>query len=581
MDDASFKYDKAADSTALPTDKILTAAGEAAYCWSLENDKLSWSANLRDVLKMPDVEIMNTGVGFARYIDAGSSNNRYDAIAKSAGVDKGAGVPYQLQYAFCPHGRDDEERIWVEDCGRWFAGADGKPAKAFGVIRVINERYERERRLTYLSQYDELTGEANRAHLVSILEQRMESAKETSQPFSYMLVAIDDLALINEGYGFDIADEVIAGVSRILRNNMRNGDVIGRVSGNKLGIVLANCDDDQMNFIAQRFQMAVREQLVSTTAGPVFVNLSIGGVVGLRHALTAQQLMTRAHEALDVAKHKKRGMFVAYRASLLIEQTRRQNAAIAQDVISAFNERRLVLSYQPIVNARTKEPQFYEALLRLIRPDGTEVAASSFVPTAEKLGLTRLIDHRVLELAVDTLKKFPDVHLAINVSARTTSDPEWIGLLCALMISDRSMAARLIVEITETSAIDHISDTIRFIEQVKGAGCRIAIDDFGAGHTSFRYLRELMVDVVKIDGSYIQNISSSPDDQIFVKTLVDLSKKLGLQIVAEWVQTAEDAKLLQDWGVDLLQGFLYGSPQRDLFEPAAAREQRSTDHKTG
>lgn len=565
-----------------PAEQILTSVGEVIYCWTLKDDKIRWSENLRDVLKEADLDALSTGCGFARFIDPTMGDTRYDAVAESAAIDKGTGVPYQMQYAFCPKGRADMSRVWIEDCGRWFAGPDGRPAHAQGVIRIINERYEREKRLTYLSYYDELTGQVNRPHLVSILEEHMEAAKESNEAFSYMIVAIDDLALINEGYGFDVADEVIAGVARILRSNMRLGDTMGRVSGNKLGVVLPRCDEEQMSLIAQRFQGAVREQLVPTSAGPVFVNLSIGGVVGLRHALTAQQLMSRAHEALDVAKHKKRGLFVPYRTSLIVEQTRRQNAVIAQDVISAFNDRRLVLAFQPVVNARTKEPQFYEALLRLIKPDGSEVCAETFVPTAEKLGLTRLIDHRVLELAVDTLKKFKDTHLAINVSARTTNDPEWIGLLCALMASNRSLAARLMIEITETAAIDYIAETARFIEQVKGVGCRVAIDDFGAGHTSFRYLRELAVDLVKIDGSYIQNIGASPDDQLFVRTLVGLAKKLGIQIVAEWVQTPEDAKLLEEWGVDLLQGFLFGAPERDGFKiDQETRPVRIGDQKTG
>ncbi len=555
----------AGEQNGVATNQILTAVGEAVYCWTFAEDTIVWGETAAGVLHETDMPPA-TGSGFARLIDEDMSNARYDTVVRSKVIDHGAGVPYQLQYAFCPNGREDKARLWVEDCGRWFAGRDGRPGHAQGIIRVINERYERERRLTFLSHYDELTGEANRVHLISILDKRMEQAKEDNQPFSYVLVAIEDLAVINEGYGFDVADEVIAGVARVLRSNMRVGDIMGRMSGNKLGVILPECDDEQMAAVAQRFQDAVREQAILTSAGPVFVSLSAGGVVAVRHALTVQQLLSRAHEALDVAKHKKRGMFVAYRTSLLVEQTRRQNAAIAQDVISALNDRRFSLVFQPVVSVRTKEPQYYEALLRMTKPDGTEVPACSFVPTAEKLGLTRLIDHRVLELAVEVLQNSENVQIAINVSARTTADPEWIGLLCALMMRHRGMAARLMIEITESAAVDNVEDTARFIEQVKAVGCRVAIDDFGAGHTSFRYLRELTVDLVKIDGAYIQNLSSSPDDQLFVRTLINLAKKLGLQIVAEWVQTPEDTQLLQEWGVDLLQGFLYGVPKHNHFK---------------
>ena len=555
-----------ADVNAKTMQSILTTVGEAVYNWTVATDELKWGVNASEVLKGADGGQLQTGQGFAGLIDAAMSNARYDAVIGSLATDKGHGVPYQIEYAFCPQGRAKQQRLWVEECGRWFADDDGKPATAQGVIRIINERHERDKKLNYLSHYDELTGQMNRPHLIAVLEEKMLEAKAINQPFSFVMVAIENLALVNDGYGFDVADEVIAGVARVLRSCMRFGDVMGRVSGNKLGIILSKCDDEHMSLVAQRFQSTVRDQPIITTSGPVFVNLSMGGVVALRHALTVTQLMSRAHEALDVAKHKKRGLFVAYRASLLVEQTRRQNASIAHDVISALNERRLELAFQPILNVRTREPQFYEALLRMIRPNGTEVRAGEFMPTAEKLGLTRLIDHRVLELTVDALTKNPHVHLAMNVSARTTADPEWIGLLCALMTRKRELAARLMIEITESAAIDNLDETAKFIEQVKDMGCRVAIDDFGAGHSSFRYLRKLMVDVVKIDGSYIENISTSPDDQLFVKTLASLAQKLGLQIVAEWVQSEDDAQMLASWGIDLLQGFIYGEPSRFCFE---------------
>jgi EAL domain-containing protein (putative c-di-GMP-specific phosphodiesterase class I) len=147
---------------------------------------------------------------------------------------------------------------------------------------------------------------------------------------------------------------------------------------------------------------------------------------------------------------------------------------------------------------------------------------------------------------------------SVNVAPASTVDPDWWAGLGALLRAHTSAAARLIIEITETAAIQDVDDARGFVTRVKDLGCRIAIDDFGAGHTSFRNLRKLGVDIVKIDGAFVQNIVKSGDDRAFVHTLVDLSRRLGLKTVAEWVQDEEAARLLADWGCDFLQGALIG-----------------------
>jgi len=159
---------------------------------------------------------------------------------------------------------------------------------------------------------------------------------------------------------------------------------------------------------------------------------------------------------------------------------------------------------------------------------------------------------------VNELAAAPDLTASVNVSPASTVDPDlWAGL-GALLRAHTSVSGRLIIEITETAAIQDVDDARGFVTRVKDLGCRIAIDDFGAGHTSFRNLRKLGVDIVKIDGAFVQNIVKSGDDRAFVHTLVDLSRRLGLKTVAEWVQDEEAARLLADWGCDFLQGALIG-----------------------
>jgi EAL domain-containing protein (putative c-di-GMP-specific phosphodiesterase class I) len=194
--------------------------------------------------------------------------------------------------------------------------------------------------------------------------------------------------------------------------------------------------------------------------------------------------------------------------------------------------------------------------MRIRRADGELVPASAVIPIAEQLGLVRLIDHRVMELLIAEMVAAPTLVASLNVSPDSATDPDWWAALGAHLRSRRGLAQRLIIEITETAAIQDIGETAGFVTRAKDLGCRIAIDDFGAGYTSFRNLRALGVDVIKIDGAFVQNLTRSEDDRVFVRTLIELGRSLGLKTVAEWVQEEQAASMLAGWGCDYLQGAL-------------------------
>jgi EAL domain-containing protein (putative c-di-GMP-specific phosphodiesterase class I) len=199
-------------------------------------------------------------------------------------------------------------------------------------------------------------------------------------------------------------------------------------------------------------------------------------------------------------------------------------------------------------------------LLRLEQPDGTVTLASDFIPVAEQLGLSRLIDRRTLELAVDLLKRHAELSLALNVSGYTANNHEWLVALHRQTGGRKSITSRLIIEITETAAISDINQTIAFVDTLKELGCRVAIDDFGAGYTSFRNLKLLKVDVVKIDGAFIRNLATDPHDIVFIRALRDLATSFGMETVAEWVQDEATVNLLRDAGITYMQGYYCGQP---------------------
>ena len=534
---------------------ILRSIGDVVYEWRLDTDALQWSDNAAAVLGIADTADIANGRSFAQRIEAEDGQSRLDAITQSGRSDDGDGVLYQVQYAFR---RNSGEKIWLEDTGRWFAGRDGKPLRAHGIIRAINERHERERQLAQLAKFDPLTGEMNRVHLAEVLGAKLDEAVRLRNSLGFLMVAIDHLAHLNEAYGFDVAEDVIAQVAKRIHTRLRGTDQIGRYSGNKFGVILASCAADELAVAADRLLAAIRDETIPTAAGPVAVTMTIGGVTAPRHARTVSEVFSRAQDALHAARAKRHGSFMPYRPNVERDALRRDSVRATDEIVAALNERRIALAYEPVVEAKTRKVAFYECLMRVHRPDGRIAHANEIIPVAERIGLMRMVDYRVLELVVNELAAAPDLTASVNVSPASTVDPNWWGGLSALLRANVGAAERLIIEITETAAIQDVADARGFVSRVKDLGCRIAIDDFGAGNTSFRNLRKLGVDIVKIDGAFVQNIVKSSDDRAFVHTLIDLSRRLGLKTVAEWVQDEAAARLVADWGCDFLQGALIG-----------------------
>ncbi len=533
---------------------IAAAAGEAAYVWNLANDELRWSANAPHVLGAESLAKINSGRAFAAILDHSSPTNRFDVIISSPVRDNGSGVAYQLSYAIrVPH---REMPVWIEDTGRWFAGADGKPSRAAGIVRVITERYLRDQRLAELSATDALTGEMNRDRLCTVLEEMLERATRMRSSIGLLLIGIDELSRINRSYGFEIADQAIRAVAERLRSRKRASDVLGRFSDTKFGIVLNDCTPDDLAVAASRFVNAVREVPIETPAGPMTISITAGGVIAPRHARNMHEMIGSALEALQLARESGRGTFRVYQPSIETEARRKENVRLTDLIVSALNDRRVKLAFQPVVGAKDRKLVFKECLVRVSEPDGREIDAMTILTVAEKLDLVRLIDHRVMELAATELRADPELVLSLNVSASTVHDPVWLAAFAAEMRNN--LGSRLIVEITESAAIRDVEAARRFVARVKGFGCKVAIDDFGAGYTSFRNLRRLGVDMVKIDGSFVANLETAPDDRVFVRALLELARELGLETVAEWVQSETAAATLVSWGCDYFQGALVG-----------------------
>lgn len=547
--------------------KAVLAVGEAAYHWVIESDEIFWSANAPEILHCP-ANRLTTGRSYAALLDVDNFSTRYDAVMRTVYKDEGEGIPYQIEYLFRPDGKNGKTAYWLEDTGRWYAGADGRPAEAFGIVRRIDDRHSRDQHLNFLGNCDPLTGMMNRGRMAEALEEAIIAADREGVSRAFVIAGINNLAVVNDAYGFEVADEVIIAVGRRLKNVVRAGDPIARYSGSKFAIILNNCDERELGFAAERFLEVARESVIDTEHGPVWAMLSIGAIILPGHASDANTAMARAEEALTEAKRMPSDGFVVYKPSQKLISERSINARAAHEIVACLKEDRFKLAFQPIVDAVSTDVVMHEALLRMADARGDMIAAAHLIPIAEKLGLVRLIDRTVAQLTVSTLLAYPQANLTFNVSGITATDPRWFGQLTEILKAHREVTPRLTVEITETVALGDLDETVRFTGTLRDLGCRVAIDDFGAGYTSFRNLKALNVDILKLDGSFCANLSENQENQYFVRSLIDMARQFGIKTVAEWVETPEDAEFLRNWGADYLQGNLFGKASLDIPWPA-------------
>ncbi len=274
-------------TSALPkASTILASLGQAAFVWDLATDAITWSDHASAVFSDIPAALASSGAEFSKLIEPVRSI-RSEALGHSPPAPGGEGAPYRIEYGV--RTSTSEPVLWIEETGCWFAGPDGRPARAQGIVRINNERHARDEQLMKLSRHDPLTGELNRTHLIASLAEAIEEAARFRTSCAFMLIGIDHLARINDAFGFDVADAVISEVARRIRSRLRGGDVLGRFSGNKFGLILKNCTVDDMNIAAERFLAGIRDEVVPTKSGPVSVTASIGAVSVPRYARNADE----------------------------------------------------------------------------------------------------------------------------------------------------------------------------------------------------------------------------------------------------------------------------------------------------
>ena len=455
----------------------------------------------------------------------------------------------------------DGQRLWVEERGQRLSGEGKSPHHIIASLSDISARKRDEQSAVYRAAHDPVTGLWNEARLREALVFLQAAARKFKTPFAFLRLQLSNIADLNTTYGYDVGDRMLAVVAERLQSHFPTPHMIAYVGGANFAVSVLDCQPDEIVGHVQKLMQRLSDVPYPSPHGDLYAEFTVASVdiahstlpsidelfnqtdLALRSALATGQ----RYSAYNAAQHGK-------------SPAKPRSETTSEDIIAALNDRRISLAYQPIVDAKTRDLHHYESLLRLKRGDGEIVSAGEFIMAAERLGLVHMLDRRALEIASETLRRYPTIELALNVSAATVKNMETAESYLKALRMLGPATARVTIELTETVALDDPAMASRFSVQARMLGCMFSIDDFGSGHTTFQNLMAIEADSIKIDGSFVKELSFTPHKQTFVRMMVDLAQTFSVKTVAEMVETRQDADLLERLGVDYLQGYLFGVP---------------------
>jgi len=434
-----------------------------------------------------------------------------------------------------------------------------------GILTDITHIKRQEEQLLHLATHDPLTGLHNRREFNAILERHLSRAKRYGGEGAVLWMDLDGFKEINDGLGHKVGDELLASLAHRMKSTIRESDVLARLGGDEFAVLYPNVDSTRAQIAATRLLDAIRQHTANIQGQAIRTTASMGIVLFPEHGMQPTELLMQADMAMYRAKEQGRNRFCVYSPEAENLEAPEQRIDWLRLVREALENDGFVLYAQPILDLRTDEITRYEILLRLLDRDGGIIPPGAFLDIAEQFGLSGDIDRWVLGKATEILSNSEimekGISFAINLSPRTMTDKEFLELISGMPALSVIGPVRLVMEITETAAIYNIHVAKDFLRALRGRGYEFALDDFGMGFSSFYQLKNLDVDYLKIDGSFIRNLSHDPVDKHLVLAMVHLARSLGKQTIAEFVEDHEILDILREIGVDCAQGFHIGRPR--------------------
>jgi len=464
-----------------------------------------------------------------------------------------------------------EEETFQDRTGPWVSSTKmplrderGQIIGTFGISRDVTAQIKAEKALAYQVLHDPVTGLANRAALMDRLSQGLAALERQPGRLAVLFVDLDHFKAVNDSFGHDAGDQVLAEVGRRLSQLSRNADIVARLGGDEF-VVLCGAlrDDDDVGLIADRIVQGIRSPYIED-GRDLSITCSVGIVVTGDPLAEPERLIRDADEVMYEAKETGRNRYRVFDSSRrILTGASRLQAELSR----AIENEELFLLYQPLFSLEDRSLVGVEALVRWRHPQRGIVLPDDFIPFAEQHGLIGKIDSFVLNEACRQLAEWTTrdgwpsgFTMAVNVSGAELSDPEFVGRVAEVLRGNGIPAALLCLELTETAFVGEWGDVQETLSALSKLGVRVALDDFGTGYSSLAHLQRLKVDILKIDRSFVAQIGRSPRDREIVGAVTAMSHALGITVVGEGIETSHQLDTLAGLDCDQGQGFLFARP---------------------
>ena len=479
------------------------------------------------------------------------------------------GTPHNLSRRAVLLGKASGEERAIELAASPLRNEHGELVGAVVLMHDVTELRGLHRQMSYQATHDALTGLVNRREFEGRLDEAADVARRGEATHMLCFLDLDRFKIVNDTSGHLAGDSMLREVAKLLREAVRDSDTVARLGGDEFGMLLVGCPLDKARQIADDVCRSIATYRFVWHDRVFNVGVSIGLIEIAREAGTVEQLLAAADSACYVAKKEGAGRVSVYSAR--DEAMARNNGEIEwlQKLQSALKEERFALYYQPIVSAfgpDTEGPSM-EVLLRMLDETGAEIAPGEFVAAAERYRLMVSVDRWVVQTTFTALSRnafqlAADRSVAINISGQTLGDPQFLEFVVEMLDRTGIAPDQVCFEITESAVIGNMEAARRFVGVLHGMGCKFTIDDFGSGVASFSSLKNLPLDYLKLDGSFMRNLAQDSVSQTMVTAMIKLARTLNFKIIAEQVEDSAALDAARKIGVDFVQGFVIARPAR-------------------
>jgi diguanylate cyclase (GGDEF)-like protein/PAS domain S-box-containing protein len=456
----------------------------------------------------------------------------------------------------------------------------GRPVGHLWLFEDVTRERQTADQLIYLAERDALTGLYNRHRFNEELARMIADAQRNDTRLALLFFDLDEFKYINDTFGHRAGDAMLIRVAGEVAGQVRRNELFSRLGGDEFAILVPEISAEMLRVLAERITRAIALVRFQYEGQSLRLTSSLGIAVFPDHADNAEDLIARADTAMYQAKESGKNAWRIYRSDLDSSLQMVRRLSWNDRIMHALENNLMDLQFQGVYNTSDRSLSHFEVLVRMRDKDDPTVLLmpGQFIPVAEKSGKILEIDRWVLRESIQMLAELPSIPaFAVNISGRSFDEPTLPQYIAEQLKHCGVAPRRLMVELTETSAVSDLHDAQRFIEALHQTGCGVSLDDFGTGFSSFAYLKHLQVDSVKIDGLFIRNLPQEHDNQLFVKAIVMVARGLHKTTIAECVEDEETLVMLKGFGVDCVQGYYLEKPRADHPLLAAASRLQNTN----